>query len=77
MPYSVKNIEELEDLNELVLLHEQVIQVRLQDKLVKQNFHENVKKIYESLTDTIENTSRDISKTITEILLKTTKQFWT
>ena len=40
--------------------------VRLQDKLGKQNFHEDMKKIFEPLTDTIKNTSQNITKTITE-----------
>ena len=38
--------------------------LRLQDELGKQNFHENVKKIYEPLTGTIKNTSEDITKTM-------------
>ena len=40
--------------------------VRLQDKLGKQNFHEDMKKLYEPLTDTIKNTSENITKTLTE-----------
>ena len=44
MLYSIKNIEELEKLNELASLQNQVKVVGLQDKLDKQNFHEDIKK---------------------------------
>ena len=47
-------------------LQSQLKAVRLQDKLVKQNFHEDMKKLYEPLTDTIKNTSENITKPITE-----------
>ena len=43
MLYSIKDREDLEKLNELVSLEDQVKTVRLQDKLGKQNFHEDVK----------------------------------
>ena len=44
MLYSIKDREDLENLNELVSLQDQVKTVRLQDKLGEQNFHENIKK---------------------------------
>ena len=44
MLYSIKDREDLEKLNELSLLQDQVKAVRLQDKLGKQNFHEDMKK---------------------------------
>ena len=66
MLFPIKDREDLEKLNELVSLQDQVKVVRLQDKLGKQNFHENMKKLYEPLTDTIKNTSENITKTITE-----------
>ena len=49
MLYSIKNIEDLENLEELASLQNQVKVVRLQDKLGKQNFHENMKKVFELL----------------------------
>ena len=70
MLYSVKNIEELEKLNELVSLQDQVKLVRLQDKLGKQNFHEDMKKVFEPVTKSFENTSQEITKTITEASIK-------
>ena len=44
--YSIKNKKDLKDLNELVSLQGQVKAVRLQDKLGKQNFHEDMKKVF-------------------------------
>ena len=70
MLYSIKNVEDLQKLNELVSLQDQVKAVRLQDKLGKQNFHEDVKKLFEPITKSLENTSQDITKTITETSIK-------
>ena len=44
MFYSIQNREDLEILNQLVSLNNQVEEIRLQDKLGKQNFQENIKK---------------------------------
>ena len=66
MLYPIKNVEDLEKLEELATLQNQVKTVRLQDKLGKQNFHEDLNKLYEPLTDTIKNTSENITKTISE-----------
>ena len=44
MSYPNKNIEELKNLNELAHLQNQVEVVIFQDKLGKQNFHEDIKK---------------------------------
>ena len=37
---------------------------RSQDKLGKQNFQENIKKVFEPLTDTIKNTFEDLKNTM-------------
>ena len=66
MLYTIKNNDDLENLNELVSLQNQVKAVRLQDKLGKQNFHEDMKKVFEPVTKSLEKTSQDITKTITE-----------
>ena len=71
--YSIENNEDLEELEELASLQNPVKAVRLQNKLGKQNFLEDMKKLYEPLTDTIENTSEDIAETITEISIKNNK----
>ena len=70
MLYSIKDREELEILNELVSLQNQVKVDRLQDKLGKQNFHVDLKKVIEPVTKSLENTSQDITKTITESSIK-------
>ena len=70
MLYSIKVREDLENLEELVSLEDQVQVVRLQDKLGKQNFHEDMKKVFEPVTKSLENTSQDITKVITETSLK-------
>ena len=44
MLYSIKDREDLENSEEFVSLQAQVKNVRLQDKLGKQNFHEDLKK---------------------------------
>ena len=60
--YSNKNWGDLEHLNELVSLQNQVKAVRLQDKLGKQNFHEDMKKVFEPVTKTIKDVSEDVTK---------------
>ena len=66
MLFPIKNREDLKKLNELVSLQNQVKTVRLQDKLGEPFFHEDMKKVYEPLTDTIKNVSENISKNLTE-----------
>ena len=66
MLFPIKNREDLEKLKQLATLQNQVKAVKLQDKLEKQNFHENIKKLYEPLTDTIKDVSENITKTLTE-----------
>ena len=70
---SIKNLEDLNDLNELVSLQEQMKAVRLQDKLGKHNFQEDVKKVFEPVTKSLEKTSQDITKTISESSLTNNK----
>ena len=45
MLYSIENVEDLQKLNELVSLQIQVQEIRLQNKLGEQNYHEDIKKI--------------------------------
>ena len=56
----------MENLEELVSLQDQVKVVRLQDKLGKQNFHEDMKKVFEPVTKSLENTSENLTRAITE-----------
>ena len=66
MLYSIKDREDLKKLEELALLQNQVKVVKLQDKLGEQNFHEDMKKVFEPVTKSLENTSENITKTLTE-----------
>ena len=70
MLYPFGNVEDLKDLHELVLLESQVKAVRIQDKLGKKNFHEDMKKFFEPVTKSLENISQDITKTLTEASIK-------
>ena len=65
MLYSIKNVEDLQKLNKLVSLENQVREVRLQDMLGEQNYHEDSKKLFKSMTDAIKNISENITKTLT------------
>ena len=66
MMFPIRNVEDLQNLNEAVSLQNEVKVVRLQDKLGEQNFHEDMTKVFEPLTDTLKKTSENITKTITE-----------
>ena len=50
MLYSIKDGEDLEKYEELVSLKNQVKVIRLQDKLGKQNVHEDMKTLFEPVT---------------------------
>ena len=64
--FPIKNVEDLQKLNEAVSLGSQVTVVRLQDKLGEQKYHQNAEKLYKPVTDTIKNTSEKLTKAITE-----------
>ena len=68
--YSTKNNDDFENLNELVSLQSQVKAVRLQDKLGKQKFHENMEKVFEPVTKSLNITSENLTKAITESSFK-------
>ena len=62
---SNKDREDLQKLNELISFKNQVQEVRLQDKLGEQNYHENAQKLLKPMTDTIKNTSENITRNLT------------
>ena len=64
MLYSIKDREDLENLNKLASLQDQVKAIRLQDKLGKQNFHEDMRKVFEPVTKTFKDVSEDVTKTM-------------
>ena len=66
MLFPIKDTEDLQNLNELISLKNQVQEVRLQDKLGEQNYHEDSKKLFKPMTDEIKNTSEKITKSLTE-----------
>ena len=70
MLYSIKDREDLEKLNELVSLENQVKFFRLQDKLGKQNFHEDMEKVFEPVTQSNKDVSEEITKAMTENYFK-------
>ena len=53
-------------MNELVSLENQVKSVKLHDKLGKQNFHEDMKKVSQIFTKFIKEVSEEVTATITE-----------
>ena len=56
----------MEKLEKLASLQNQGKVVRLQDKHGKQKFHEDMKKVFEPVTKSLENTSEKLTKNITE-----------
>ena len=66
MLFPIRNATDLQNLNEAVLLQNQVKVAKLQDKSDEQNFHEDMTKVFEPLTNTLKKTSENITKTITE-----------
>ena len=66
MMFPIRNVEDLQNLNEAVSLQNQVKVVGLQDKLGEQNFHEDLTEVFEPLANAINKTSENIANTITE-----------
>ena len=64
MLFAIKDVNDLEKLNELASLQDQVKAVRLQNKLGKQNVHEDMKEIFEPVTKTNKDVSEDVTKTL-------------
>ena len=73
MMFTVRNVKNLQNLNEAASLQNQVRVVRLQYKLGKQNFHEDMEEVFEPLTDTLNKISENITKTFTETSIKNNK----
>ena len=73
MMFPIRNVEDSQNLNEAVSLQNQVKVDRLQDKLGKQNFHKDLKEIFEPIAKSLENTSKKITKTITQTSNKNNK----
>ena len=70
MMFPIKDRQDLEKLTEAVSLQNEVKVVKLQDKLGEQNFHEDMKKVFEPVTKSLEKTSENLTKAITETSIK-------
>ena len=64
MLQTIQNKEDLESLNELASFQSQVEVLKLQDKLGEKKFHEDMKKEFEAVPDTVTNASEDVTKTL-------------
>ena len=53
MMFPVRNVEDLQKLNEAISLQKQVQEVTLQDKLGEQNYHEVAKKFFKPMAAVI------------------------
>ena len=73
MLFAIKNRENLEFFEELVSLKNQVEELRFQDKLSKRNYHEDTKKLFEPLNNTLKDTSEKLTKTVSETYIKNNK----
>ena len=61
MLYSIEIREDLEKLNELFSLQNQVKALRVQDKSGKQNFQEDMQKVFKPGTKSIKAVSEDVT----------------
>ena len=57
----------------MVLLQQTVEDLRLQDELGEQKYHENTKEKFEPMTEAIKITSENLTKTIRETSIKNNK----
>ena len=73
MMIPIRNVEDVQKLNEAVSLQNQVKVVRLQDILGKKKFQQDLKEVFEPITKSLENTSGNITKTFREASNKNNK----
>ena len=73
MLFPIRNATDLQNSNEAISLQNQIKVAKIQDKLGEQNFHEDMIKVFEPLTNTLKKTSENITKTITEISINNNK----
>ena len=73
MLHPIDNREDLKKVYEAFSLQNQVKEVKLQDMLGEQIYHEDPKNLFKPMTDTIRNTSENVIKTLTENSIKNNK----
>ena len=73
MLFSNKIREDSEKLNELISLGSQLEALGLQDQLGKQNFHDYIEKVFESVTKSFKGVSKDVTRTVTETSIRNNK----
>ena len=66
MTFSIKNVEDLQKLNQSISIESQVKALRLQDRLGEQNFLEDMNKVFEPLTKSKKDVSEEVTKTLIE-----------
>ena len=71
MLYPIKNRKDLENIRKLVSLQSQVQALGLQDNLGEQNFHKDMKKVFEPVTNSIKDVSEDLTRTM---MMETSKE---
>ena len=71
--FPIRNVEDLQKLDEAVSLQNQVYEVRLKDKLGEQIYHEDAKMFFKPITDAIKDTSENLTKNIRENSIKNNK----
>ena len=60
MRYSIKNKDDLKDLDQLADLQSKVTQVRLAERLRKQGFHFDIKELLKPVTKAVTDTSQKL-----------------
>ena len=73
MSFAIKNREDLENIKKFVSLESQAKAVKLQDKLGKQNFHEDMKKVFQLVTKSPNDVSEEVTKISTECSIQNNK----
>ena len=66
MLYTIKNYDDLEKSNKLASLQSQVKALGVQDKPRKQNFHEDMKEVFDPVTKYMKDVSEGVTKTMAE-----------
>ena len=64
--YPAKNIESSQKINEFISLKNQVNEVRLQDRLGDQNFHENMNNVFGPVNKSTEDIFEDVTRSMTQ-----------